>query len=57
MQPSGLNWKWPSPDDILWYDEKDIVQKIEEPKIVNKRGVYCVNEITLKKNYSETTFS
>lgn len=46
MQQSGFNWKWPNPDDILWYKETDIIQYINLPMLVNKRGSYFVKEIS-----------
>lgn len=49
MVRSGLNWKWPEPDDILWYSEEDVLEKIEEPKRVTKRGSYYFKE--MKKYY------
>lgn len=28
-------WKWPAIPDQIWYSEKDIVKKIEQPIPVN----------------------
>lgn len=45
MAKSGPNWKWPKPDDILWYKEEDIIQNVSSPKLINKRGTYVVKEM------------
>lgn len=42
MTPSGQNWKWPAREDILTYKTCDLMQKIQKPKLINKRGVYEV---------------
>lgn len=46
MEKNGLNWIWPKRFDILWYDRDEVLEKIKEPKIKNKRGLYCVPEIS-----------
>lgn len=38
-------WKWPDHVDELWYEREEIVQKITEPKISNKRGIYDIPEL------------
>lgn len=45
MTQSGNNWKWPIKKDILWYNFDEINEKIEEPVLCNKRGIFTVNEI------------
>lgn len=45
MVSSGTGWKWPEKEDRLWYDEKDIFEKIEQPKAKNNRGAFDVPEI------------
>lgn len=46
MDKKGLNWVWPDKIDILWYTENEIVKKINEPELKNKRGLYVVQEIS-----------
>lgn len=38
-------WKWPEKEDRLWYDDKEIVEIISEPKAKNNRGVFEVAEM------------
>lgn len=46
MRKSGVNhWKWPDSPDLLWYKDKDVVSKINEPKTINTRGVCVVPEL------------
>ncbi|XP_044754185.1 uncharacterized protein LOC123320469 [Coccinella septempunctata] len=45
MTQSGNNWKWPLKKDILWYDFDEIYEKIEEPVLCNKRGIFTVGEM------------
>lgn len=45
MTRSNLNWKWPYPQDILWYKKVDLIKQLTEPKMLNKRGIYSVREI------------
>lgn len=42
MEKTGVNWRWPSKPDKLWYKKEDIVKSIPEPHLINKRGVYSV---------------
>lgn len=42
---AGKTWKWPEPPDIVWYKEADVMAKITEPKKINSRGFFTVNEI------------
>ncbi|CAH2009014.1 unnamed protein product, partial [Acanthoscelides obtectus] len=42
MEMSGPNWKWLEKDDILTYDIKDILCKIEPPELINSRGIYNI---------------
>lgn len=45
LAASGLfQWKWPTPDDIIWYAEEEILQVIETP-IPSKRGFFRIPEI------------
>lgn len=46
----GLQWKWPDPEDKIWYNEKDVKEIIEPPKLISatsprSSGVYNVPEI------------
>ncbi|KAF5280141.1 hypothetical protein FQR65_LT15057 [Abscondita terminalis] len=46
MQLSGPDkWKRPLEPDALWYDFEDILEKINPPKEVNKRGSFTCPEI------------
>lgn len=40
-----VNWRWPDKDDVLDYDAKDIMKKINSPTPVNKRGVFSVPDL------------
>lgn len=42
MEKTGVNWRWLSKPDKLWYKKEDIVKSIPEPHLINKRGVYSV---------------
>lgn len=46
MEQSGLNWKWPEHDGILWYEEENIMENIEQSKQFTKRGSYIVRKIS-----------
>lgn len=35
-------WKWPTHKDVLFYDSKDIVRKIDPPTLVSKRGFFSI---------------
>jgi len=40
-------WKWPEIKDVLWYPTSSIIQKIEQPSLVNaEEKIFCVPEIT-----------
>ncbi|KAG5889094.1 hypothetical protein JTB14_002122 [Gonioctena quinquepunctata] len=43
--PTG--WKWPTPDDVIWYSRSDLMEIIKQPNFaaVNKRGVFHVPEM------------
>lgn len=45
MTMSGNFWKWPEKDDILIYDMKDVICKIESPALISSRGTYDVPKI------------
>lgn len=52
MEKSGLNnWKWPNKPDKLWYDKEDVAKIISSPKLINKRGVYKVDEMKDLEQY------
>ena len=51
MEKSLNNWKWPFPSDIMAYSKADIIQIIQSPKCINKRGVYEVKEMKKFSNY------
>lgn len=56
MAKSGGNWKWPTRDtrdDILPYNETDIIAVINPPVSINNRGVYSVHEIEHFRNNLE----
>lgn len=45
MTRSGINWKWPDEKDEIWYDSIEIMEVIQPPKKINKRGCFQVEEI------------
>ncbi|KAJ8941959.1 hypothetical protein NQ314_010178 [Rhamnusium bicolor] len=50
MEKSGiLNWKWPDHEDIMWYQENDLVKRIKSPTPKNDRGIFSIPEM---KGYS-----
>lgn len=52
MTMSGNFWKWPEKDDILIYDMKDVICKIESPALVSNRGTYDVPKINQLRKQS-----
>lgn len=52
MTRSGLNkWKWPSLKDEIFYDFKEILQKIEAPWEINKRGFFEIKDFERYQNF------
>ncbi|KAF6212187.1 hypothetical protein GE061_012708 [Apolygus lucorum] len=45
MQRSLKSWKWPVLPDILDYPWKNVLGKIEPPKLISKRGFFRVHEL------------
>lgn len=45
MRKAGNVWKWPDPEDRLYYFREDILAKIAAPKPKNNRGLCSVPEI------------
>jgi hypothetical protein len=37
--------KWPSIKDEIWYDYSEIIQKIEPPVEINRRGFFSVKDL------------
>ncbi|KAG5864321.1 hypothetical protein JTB14_032698 [Gonioctena quinquepunctata] len=37
--------RWPTIEDVIWYEEDEIVSRISAPRLINKRGFYSVPEI------------
>lgn len=52
MEKSGQNWKWPKVEDKLDYNVNDIMRVITKPKLINKRGIYEVPEISGMQSHS-----
>lgn len=52
MTMSGNFWKWPEKDDILIYDMKDVICKIESPALVSNRGTYDVPKVNQLRKQS-----
>lgn len=46
MTRKGKTWVWPEKIDAIWYQEEDIIKKLDEScvKLVNKRGMMRVND-------------
>jgi hypothetical protein len=42
---AGDKWKWPSIKDEIWYDYSEIIQKIEPPVEINRRGFFSVKDL------------
>lgn len=40
-----VNWRWPDKEDVLMYNYKDIIKKINTPVPLNKRGVFSVTDL------------
>jgi hypothetical protein len=53
MAPSGVHWKWPLKEDVLWYRFENICEKIENPVLLhnNKRGIFVVPEMKKFMNF------
>ncbi|KAG5879808.1 hypothetical protein JTB14_000244 [Gonioctena quinquepunctata] len=45
MERIGIHWRWPTIEDVIWYEEDEIVSRISAPRLINKRGFYSVPEI------------
>ena len=44
--PAGVgHWKWPERADMCTYLPSDIVEVIQNPSMVNGRGIYTVEEM------------
>ena len=44
--PAGVgHWKWPERADMCAYLPSDIVEVIQNPSMVNGRGIYTVEEM------------
>lgn len=46
MEKKGLNWIWPEKPDVLSYEKTEVLNKIREPEIRNKRGLFSVQELS-----------
>lgn len=42
---TGNSFKWPDQPDKIWYGEDQIIEKIDEPMCINKRGFYKIKEM------------
>lgn len=40
MHRSGNNWKWPRPEDKIYYNRSEVVKKIAGPIVVGNRGQF-----------------
>lgn len=45
MTMSGQNWRWPEKEDVLSYEDKDVIKKIKPPILLNSRGIYAISDI------------
>ncbi|KAG5874564.1 hypothetical protein JTB14_036056 [Gonioctena quinquepunctata] len=45
LERIGIHWRWPTIEDVIWYEEDEIVSRISTPRLINKRGFYSVPEI------------
>ena len=34
-----VRWKWPDPEDSLWYTREDVLRGIQSPTLVSSRGI------------------
>lgn len=50
MEKSGVNWKWPAQCDEIYYAKDEIVQIINSPKQLGRRGIYRVHELDVYNN-------
>lgn len=41
----GNSFRWPEIPDQIWYNEEAIIENLENPVLINKRGFYKVKEI------------
>lgn len=53
----GLNWKWPVPEDKIWYLAENIKEIIEAPKLLSatssrSSGVYSVPELDKYRKFN-----
>ena len=40
MHKSGKYWKWPNPDDKIFYRPENIIRRIAPPKVVGSHGQF-----------------
>ncbi len=40
MEPAWQKWKWPNPEDKIFYPKKKLVVKLDKPELVNRCGHY-----------------
>ncbi|KAG5898611.1 hypothetical protein JTB14_020987 [Gonioctena quinquepunctata] len=47
VKSGSTGWKWPTPDDVIWYSRSDLMEIIEQPNFaaVNKSVVFHVPEM------------
>lgn len=51
MTMSGPNgWRWPTVEDVIWYDKCSVLEKIPPPSVTNSRGVCTVQSIDKYRN-------
>lgn len=49
MQKAGHNtWKWPKPEDVIWYNHSKIIDSINEPILISKTGIFRIPELVKK---------
>lgn len=45
MTKVGMNWKWPTNRDEIWYNCDEVIAKIPPPVQINKRGIFLVERL------------
>lgn len=41
----GNTFRWPDTPDQIWYNKEAIIEKIQQPQVINKRGFFKVPEM------------
>lgn len=55
MVKKGRHWMWPEKPDEVWYQQFDLIKKVENYRAINKRGMYEVKDSILCSDSEESS--